>query len=33
LFQLNHPDLGDQNLFLVPIGPGDEGMRYEIVFN
>lgn len=33
MFRLSHPDLGDQKLFLVPIGPGDEGMRYEIVFN
>jgi hypothetical protein len=33
MYLLSHPDLGDLNLFMVPIGPGDKGMRYEIVFN
>lgn len=32
-YQLHHPDLGVLDLFLVPIGPGETGMRYEIVFN
>lgn len=33
LYQLSHPAIGEQSLFLVPIGPGEEGMCYEIVFN
>jgi len=33
IYQLKHPDLGDLSLFLVPIRPGENGMRYEIVFN
>jgi len=33
MYQLSHPDLGDLSLFLVPVGPGDGGMCYEIVFN
>jgi len=32
-YQLSHPDLGVLALFMVPIGPGEEGMRYEVVFN
>ncbi len=33
VYELSHPDLGVLSLFLVPLGPGKEGMRYEIVFN
>lgn len=33
MFQVSHPDLGELALFMVPIGPGEKGMRYEIVFN
>ena len=33
MYQLNHPDLGDLSLFLVPLGPGEGGMRYEAIFN
>lgn len=33
MYQLSHPDLGVLSLFLVPIGPGEASMRYEIVFN
>ncbi len=33
MYELSHPELGVLNLFLVPVGPGDGGMRYEIVFN
>jgi hypothetical protein len=29
---LRHPDLGELELFVVPIGPDPNGMRYEIVF-
>ena len=32
-YRLRHPQLGDLDLFAVPIGPGTDGMRYEIVFN
>ena len=30
--RLQHPELGAFELFLVPIGPDDLGMRYEAVF-
>lgn len=30
--RLEHEDLGDLDLFLVPIGPDVDGMRYEAVF-
>jgi hypothetical protein len=30
---LRHPDLGELDLFLVPLGPDDRGMRYEAVVN
>ena len=30
--RLQHPELGAFELFLVPIGPDDVGMRYEAVF-
>lgn len=29
---LNHEELGAMELFLVPVGPDDEGMLYEAVF-
>ncbi len=32
IYQLQHDDLGQLELFLVPIGPDDKGMRYEAVF-
>jgi hypothetical protein len=32
-YQASHPDLGDLSLFLVPIGPDEDRMRYEAVFN
>jgi hypothetical protein len=32
-FELEHNRLGAFPLFLVPIGPDREGMRYEVVFN
>lgn len=32
-WDLSHPVLGTQSIFLVPIGPKDGGMRYEAVFN
>ena len=33
MYQLSHPDLGIVSLFLVPLGSGEKGMRYEIMFN
>lgn len=32
LYRMNHRQLGDLELFLVPIGPDRQGMRYEAVF-
>ena len=29
---LRHPELGEIAIFLVPIGPDSQGMRYEAVF-
>lgn len=28
-----HPELGAVDIFLVPIGPGPEGLQYEAIFN
>ena len=33
IYQLEHQEMGTIELFLVPIGPRDGGMRYEAVFN
>jgi hypothetical protein len=33
IFALTHVSLGTLDLFLVPIGPDEQGMRYEAVFN
>lgn len=33
LYRMRHPRLGEMELFLVPIGPDREGMRYEAIFN
>ena len=33
VFQLEHDTMGTFPLFLVPIGPDQEGMRYEAAFN
>jgi len=32
-YRLTHAELGTLEVFLVPIGPDTEGMRYEAVFN
>ena len=32
-WELSHPVLGTQAIFLVPLGPADGRMRYEAVFN
>lgn len=31
-FQIQHKELGDLTLFLVPIGADENGVRYEAVF-
>lgn len=33
MFVLIHPDKGNLELFMVPIGMGGNGMRYEVVFS
>lgn len=33
IYELSHPALGDVSLFVVPLGPEEKGMRYQIVFN
>jgi hypothetical protein len=33
MYKIEHPRLGELQLFLVPIGPDNEGMCYEAVFN
>jgi hypothetical protein len=33
IYRLEHDTLGAFELFLVPIGPDDRGMRYEAVFS
>jgi hypothetical protein len=32
IYTVTHPSLGAMDLFLVPIGPDAQGMRYEAVF-
>jgi hypothetical protein len=31
-YRLGHPRLGEIEIFLVPLGPDPEGMRYEAAF-
>jgi hypothetical protein len=33
IYRLSHADLGTLDLFMVPIGADEKGIRYEIVFN
>ena len=33
MYTIDHQSLGKMEIFLVPIGPDDQGMRYEAVFN
>lgn len=32
-YALEHPEKGDLDIFLVPIGPDAEGMKYEAIFS
>lgn len=33
IYRLEHEGLGTLEIFLVPVGPDKDGMRYEAVFN
>lgn len=33
LFRIEHPTLGDLEMFAVPVGPDGQGLCYEILFN
>ena len=33
IYPLQHAQLEPMSLFLVPVGPGDQCMRYEAIFN
>jgi hypothetical protein len=33
IFTLEHPELGELDLFLVPLGPDGDRMQYEAVVN
>jgi len=33
IYRMEHDRLGELEIFLVPIGPDAQGMRYEAVFN
>jgi hypothetical protein len=32
-FTLDHPEMGEIMLFMVPVGREERGFRYEVVFN
>ena len=33
IYRMEHAEIGSFELFLVPIGPDEKGLRYEAVFN
>jgi hypothetical protein len=33
LYRLEHGELGDMTIFLVPVGKDEQGVRYQAVFN
>src|SRR3712207_4120592 len=33
IYQIEHGPMGTMDIFIVPIGPDAQGMRYEAVFN
>lgn len=33
IYRLQHSELGDLDIFLVPIGPDEQGLLYEAIFN
>lgn len=32
-FTILHPTIGELSVFIVPVGPDADGMRYEVVFS
>lgn len=32
IYRMEHPGIGSFELFLVPIGPDEKGLRYEAIF-
>lgn len=32
IYRLLHPQMGELDIFLVPVGPNETGMRYQAVF-
>ncbi len=32
-YPLNHPVMGELEIFLVPVGPDEHGMRFEAIFS
>jgi hypothetical protein len=32
-FSVSHPELGEVDLFIVPLGPDDRGMQYQAVIS
>jgi hypothetical protein len=32
MYRLSHPDVGDLDVFLVPVGASDLGVAYEVSF-
>lgn len=33
IYTLLHPEKGELDIFMVPIGPDSQGMRYQVIFN
>ena len=33
IYQLTHPEMGELAIFLVPLGKGENGARYQATFN
>ena len=33
IYSVRHPDVGELELFIVPLGPDEQGMRYEAVIS
>lgn len=33
IYRIDHPEMGSFELFLVPVGKDDKGVKYEAVFN
>lgn len=33
IYRMEHTEIGSFEIFLVPIGPDEKGLRYEAIFN